>query len=125
MIIDSDVLIWELRGNQKARDVVHASIPFRISVVTYVELVQGMKNKRDLSKFIKQLSEWDVDVVQINQDTSTRAMIYVEEYSLSHSMELSDALIAATCVNNSEILLTANDKHYKFIPNIQVKKFNP
>ena len=125
MIIDSDVLIWELRGNQKARDVVHASIPFRISVVTYVELVQGMKNKRDLSKFIKQLSEWDVDVVQIDQDTSTRAMIYVEEYSLSHSMELSDALIAATCVNNAEILLTANDKHYKFIPNIQVKKFNP
>ena len=84
-----------------------------------------MKKKRDLSKSIKQLSEWDVDVVQKNQDTSTRAMIYVEEYSLSHSMELSDALIAATCVNNSEILLTANDKHYKFIPNIQVKKFNP
>ena len=125
MIIDSDVLIWELIGNQKARDVVHANIPFRISVITYVELVQGMKNKRDLSKFIKQLSEWDVDVVQINQDTSTRAMIYVEEYSLSNSMEFSDALIAATCVNNAEILLTANDKHYKFIPNIQVKKFNP
>ena len=83
-----------------------------------------MKNKR-LSKFIKQLSEWDVDVVQIDQDTSTRAMIYVEEYSLSNSMEFSDALIAATCVNNAEILLTANDKHYKFIPNIQVKKFNP
>jgi predicted nucleic acid-binding protein len=62
---------------------------------------------------------------KINQDISTRAMIYVEEYFLSHSMELADALIAATSINSSEVLLTANDKHYKHIPNIQVCIFVP
>jgi len=34
-------------------------------------------------------------------------------------------LIAATVVQNSEILMTANDKHYKYIPNIECKKFIP
>lgn len=125
MIIDTDVIIWELRGNLNAKKIIHANIPFSISVITYMELVQGMRNKNELNKFIKQLTNWDVDIIQINNDISTRAMIYVEDYSLSHSMELADALIAATCINNSEILLTANEKHYKHIPNIQLGKFKP
>ncbi len=125
MIIDTDVLIWELRGNYKAKEIIHKNIPFDISVVTYIELIQGMRNKDELNKFIKQLSKWDVNIIQINKEISTRAMIYIEEYFLSNSMELADALIAATCVNISEQLLTANEKHYKHIPNIQVKKFRP
>jgi predicted nucleic acid-binding protein len=54
-----------------------------------------------------------------------RAMFLVENYFLSHSLELSDAIIAATSLERQETLLTANDKHYKFIPNVQVKKFKP
>ncbi|MDO9263906.1 MAG: PIN domain-containing protein [Desulfosalsimonadaceae bacterium] len=125
MIIDTDVIIWELRGNVSARQVIHSNIPFNISVVTYIELVQGMRNKQELNKFIKQMAKWNVDIIQINNDISTRAMIYVEEFFLSHSIALADALIAATCINNSEILLTANDKHYRHIPNIQLMKFEP
>jgi predicted nucleic acid-binding protein len=125
LIIDTDVLIWELRGNAKAKKIIHQNIPFSISVITYMEIVQGMRNKSELSSFIKQLTKWEVTIIQISKDISTRAMIYVEEYFLSNSMELAHALIAATCVNNSEILLTANEKHYKHIPTMQMKKFNP
>lgn len=124
MIIDTDVLIWHLRGNEKAKELIYKSIPFSISVITYIELIQGMKDKREMNSLIKQLSKWNVDIIQINNDISTRAMIFVEQYRHSNSMELADALIAATCVNNSEILLTGNDKHYKHIPNIQIKKFS-
>src|SRR4030042_6916823 len=101
LIIDTDVLIWELRGNAKAQKIIHENIPFNISVVTYIEIVQGMRNKSELSSFIKQLTKWEVNIIQISNDISTRAMIYVEEYFLSHSMELADALVAATCVDNS------------------------
>lgn len=125
MIIDTDVLIWELRGNAKAQELIHESIPFSISVVTYIELVQGMRNKDELRKFIRQLTKWNVEIVQINPDISTRAMIYVEEYFLSNAMEMADALVAATCINGSELLLTANEKHYRHIPNLQFKIFNP
>jgi predicted nucleic acid-binding protein len=104
---------------------VHRNIPFSISVVTYIELVQGMRNKKELTTFKKQLSTWNIKIIQINPDISTRAMIYVEEFYLSFSMELADALIAATCINTSEVLLTANDKHYRHIPNMQIAKFSP
>lgn len=47
MIIDTDILIWFLRGNEKARQAVLDNSGFSISAVTYMELVQGMKNKKE------------------------------------------------------------------------------
>jgi predicted nucleic acid-binding protein len=125
LIIDTDVLIWYLRGNEKAKNIVEDNVPFAISVITYMELIQGMKNKEEFRLFQKQMLRWNTNIIQINQEISSRAMFYVQEYSLSHSMMLADALIAATVIQNSEVLITANDKHYKFIPNIECKKFIP
>lgn len=125
MIIDTDVIIWYLRGNESSRKIVEENIPFSISVVTYMELIQGMKNKEEMRIFQKQVQAWNVNIVQISKEISSRAMFYVQEYALSHSMLLADGLIAATVVQNGESLLTANDKHYKFIPTIACKKFNP
>lgn len=125
MIIDTDVLIWYLRGNEASKKAVEENIPFSISVVTYMELVQGMINKTEMKKFQKQLRSWNVNIIQIDKEISARAMFYVQEYALSHSMMLADGLIAATAVQYGEILLTANDKHYKYLPTIELKKFNP
>ena len=66
-----------------------------------------------------------MEIMQINETISTRAMFLVEDYFLSSSLELGDAIIASTALENQEILLTGNDKHYKFIPNIQIQKFKP
>ncbi len=125
MIIDTDVLIWYLRGDNLAKGVVEENIPFSISSVTYMELIQGMKDKVEFRKLQKQIKIWQTMIIHIDQEISSRASFYIQEYFLSHAMKLADALIAATVVQTSEVLLTANDKHYKFIPNIEVKKFNP
>jgi len=125
LIIDTNVLIWYLRGNTRAKEVVECQIPFSLSVVTYMELVQGMKNRNEFRLFQKQLSVWHARILHIDRDVSSRAMFYVQEYALSHSMALADALIAATVVQNAEVLLTANDKHYRFIPTLEYAKFAP
>jgi predicted nucleic acid-binding protein len=45
---------------------------------------------------------------------------------LSHSLKLADALIGgATAVSFGRPILTGNDKHYKVIKDVQVKKFRP
>jgi len=125
LIIDTDVLIWYLRGNTHAKKTVEEQVPFSISVVTYMELMQGMRNKDEIRKFQRQMQAWNVDIIQIDKQISSRAMFYVQEYALSHSMMLADGLIAATAIQSGNILLTANDKHYRFIPTIECRKFNP
>ena len=49
MLIDTDVLVWYMRGNEKARRLIRNTNDFSISVVTYIELVQGLRNKEELS----------------------------------------------------------------------------
>ena len=59
MIIDTDVLVWYMRGNESAYQVVENSSNFFISVVTYMELVQGMRNKNELNNLRKALHGWN------------------------------------------------------------------
>ena len=125
MIIDTDVLIWYLRGNINAKKIVFANIPFKISVINYLELIQGMQDKSELRTLQKQLNKWSTEIIQINDHISTYAMFLVENYYLSHSMEMADAIIAATALVTNETILTANHKHYGYVPNILVKKFKP
>jgi predicted nucleic acid-binding protein len=125
VLIDSDVLIWYIRGNKNAQNVINNNIPFKISVINYMEVVQGMKDKRELNLFQKYLKKWYVRIIQINESISARAIFLVENYFLSHSLELGDAIIASTALENQETILTGNDKHYRFISNIQIQKFKP
>jgi predicted nucleic acid-binding protein len=118
-------LIWYLRGNENARKALNANIPLKISVINYMELLQGLRDKREYRTLQKYLKDRAIEIIQINENISSRAMFYVEDYCLSHAMELGDAIVAATALESNEVLLTANEKHYSFIPNMQISKFRP
>ena len=124
-LVDTDVLIWYLRGNQKAYDLIHGMSEFCISSVTYMELVQGMRNKDELRILQKTLKQWNVKIIYINEEISAKALFFVEEYFLSHSMQLADSLIASTCMTYGATLITANDKHYKVVKDLQIEVFRP
>jgi len=125
LIIDTDVLIWYLLGNENAQKTVSANVPFKISVINYMELLQGLRDKKEYRTLQKYIKNWSIEIIPINESISSRAMFYVEDYCLSHSMEWGDALIAATALEYREVLLTANEKHYSFIPHIQISRFKP
>ena len=125
MIIDTDVLIWYLRGNKKATSIVVNAVPFAVSIVTYMELLKGMRDKKEMRAMKRAFEEMGVRIIPISETASISASDLVEKFSLSHSMELADALIAATCIENEEELLTANDKHYGMIGDLQIKVFRP
>lgn len=61
----------------------------------------------------------------ITEDVSAKAMFYVEQYYLSHALQLADALISATAIVNGFDVLTANTKHYRFLKDISLKEFKP
>ena len=125
MIIDTDVLIWYMKGNEKAYKAIERANNFFISVLTYMELVQGMRNKKELNSLRKSIHSWNAKVLYISEEISSKAMFYVEQHFLSHSLQLADALIGATAVAYSLPILTGNDKHYKIVKDIQIAKFRP
>ena len=43
----------------KKQKAVENLIPFSISVVTYMEIIQGMKNKEEFKLFQKQMLNWN------------------------------------------------------------------
>ena len=125
MVIDTDVLIWYMKGNEKAQRVIENSKDFFVSVVTYMELVQGMRNKNELNNFRRALHGWKSEILYISEEISVKAMFFVEQHYLSHSIQLADALIGATAIGYGLPILTGNDKHYKIFKDIQIKKFRP
>lgn len=125
MIVDTDVLVWYMKGNQNAYKIIESSKPFFISVVTYMELVQGMRDKDELNRLRRALHVWNSKILYITEEVSVKAMFFVEQHFLSHSIQLADALIGATAIFHGLPILTGNDKHYKILKELQVKKFRP
>ena len=123
MLIDTDVIIWYMRGNQNALKALEKHKSFTVSVVTYMELVQGMRNKNELVALRRALKSWGTKIIYITEEISSKAMFYVEQHYLSHSMQLADALIGATAVAHGIPLFTGNTKHYKTVKEIKLSKF--
>lgn len=125
MLIDTDVLIWNLRGNERAASLLDENVPFSISVVSYMELLQGLRDKSELRVLRRAIRFWKADIIQIDADISHRAAFLVEEYALSHSMQMADALIAATALSLGTMLVTANDRHYRHVEELDLRVFRP
>ena len=125
MVIDTDVLIWYMKGNENAYKTIENLNFFFISVVTYMELVQGMRNKKELNNLRKALLAWNSKILYISEEISIKAMFFVEQHYLSHTIQLADALIGATVVACGLPILTGNGKHYKVLKDVQIKKFRP
>jgi len=125
MLIDTDVIIFYMRGNKKAQKLITSNLGFHISVVTYMELVQGMRNKNELLSLRKAFRAWKTNIIYIDHEISSKAMFYVEQHYLSNALELADALIAATSVSTGIPLVTSNYKHYKVVKELDLTRFKP
>jgi predicted nucleic acid-binding protein len=123
VIVDTDVLIWYLRGRREAAELLSGLDRVRLSAVTYMELVQGMRNADELRALRGTLTSGRWQVLTITEAICTRAMTYVEEHFLAGSLQMADALIAATCIEHGERLATGNLKHYQVIPELSLLPF--
>lgn len=125
MIFDTDVLIWTLRGNLKAAKAINDCGLRSVSVVTYMELLQGARDGREVRDIKSFLKELQFALLPLTENIGHRASIYMEEYGLTISMSMADALIAATAMENNQPLITGNAKHYKAVKDLELLRFRP
>lgn len=58
-------------------------------------------------------------VIETSQKIAVEAGKFVKQYRLSHSVELPDAIIAATCIISESELNTLNIKYYPMIEGLK------
>jgi predicted nucleic acid-binding protein len=124
-LIDSDVLVWLTRGHVGAARRLHALSAWRISVVTYMELAQGCRDKAELTRLKQGLAAQQTEIVPITPAVSELAADMIDGLALSHGIRLADALIAATALVYVDTLLTANTKHFGAIQGLDLETFEP
>lgn len=125
ILVDTDVLIRNLRGNERAADYLDSLGPFFVSAVTYMELVQGVRDKSELRILRRALHYWSASIVHVSDAISARASFLIEEHNLGDGLQLADALIAATALEHGLELVTANDKHYRPVAGLTITPFRP
>lgn len=125
MIFDTDVIIWFMRGKAEAAPAV-ASIPKEsrfISIITYMELVQGIRSKAELKMLKKMLSQAALTILPLSEHIGRLASDLMDSYRLSSGLEVQDALIAATALAHQDTLYTGNVKHFKGL-GVDIKVFS-
>jgi len=125
VIFDTDIFIWVQRGNSKAAALIDAAGARYLSVQTYMELLQCAKDKQQLRVIKRFIRDFRFTVLPLTENIGHRAMVYVEEYTLSSGMRAGDAIIAATASENNLPLTTGNAKHFRAIKDLELTIFKP
>jgi len=122
-LVDTDVLIWFLRGRDEARRILLKTEGLRISAVTRMEVVQGLRDRKELPLLHRTLANLGIRTIEIDSSISSRASLLVENHFHSHHLQMADALIAATAQEHGLALLTGNFKNYKDVPGLELHRF--
>jgi predicted nucleic acid-binding protein len=125
VLFDTDILVWIQRGNHRAAALIDREEERCISVLTYMELLQGAREKRQHETTLDFLSEYSFRILPLSENIGHRAAIYIEEYSLVHGLRAGDAIIAATATENNLTLCTSNLRHYRPIKDLKLRAFKP
>jgi len=127
VIFETDVLIWYLRGNEKARRFIE-DVPHErrmLSSFTLMELLQGCRNQREAREVKAFIAENISIVVHPDEIISRRAIVLLEHHAFFHGLRVVDAMIAATALEAASPLATANVKHYRVIAPLDLLRFKP
>lgn len=122
-LIDTDILIWVLRGNKKYEDLLQNlknKDSLSISTITIAEVYKNiypsemMKTENVLHEF----ETWDVTTPIAKQGG-----LYWKQYAKQlKNLNLTDCLIAGTANLNNLILVSLNIKHF---PMKDIQLLNP
>jgi|GEM_PF-108061 predicted nucleic acid-binding protein len=120
-ILDTDILIDAAKG---VEDAIQCLLFFEkqtgigISIVTFMELVVGCRDKTELRKTDRFLKKFKI--FPLDPSVCNTALDLLKKYRLSHGLMIPDALIGATALVANLPFITKNQKDYRFIPGLSL-----
>jgi len=122
ILCDTNILIEFYKNNDEVTHVLHeiGLSDLAVSTITVGELYFGARDRRELLKMKKHLS--NLRQIPIDEETSALTLSLLETYALSHRLNLPDALIAATSLRHNLNLYTLNVKDFRFIAGLSLYK---
>jgi predicted nucleic acid-binding protein len=120
VLCDTNIFIYAFNGRQETIEQLRkiGLDQVALSVITLMELYQGMGNKVELAQMKRKISYYDV--VDVDIATSKLAANLIEKYKLSHNLQIPDAITGATAVIHQIPFYTYNIKDFAFIPGISL-----
>ncbi len=131
-LIDTDWVVDDLTGIEQARDLLVGLLPggMTISIISYVEIVEGIVGGRDtvgVSAIFRELLR-EIAVVGVSEPIATgtarlRAELRRPRRQVNHrSMHL---IIAASAIELDFNLVSRNNRHYDDIPGLRLNRGQP
>jgi predicted nucleic acid-binding protein len=121
VVVDTSVLIDFLRARDKANTLfttlVASDYQLCISIITHTELYAGKSvwerqvARRDLNTLLSNLK-----LLPLTENISQKA----GQLKAKHNIDLLDAIIAASAINNHIELATINTKHFRHIRGLKI-----
>ena len=112
--VDSDILIWHLRGEPKALNLLqnlrdHEKMELWTGAMQRSEVIFFMRpvETEPTLLFLSQFKTAPVD-----QSIVDRAGELYRRWNPSHGMDVNDAILAATVIQAGGVIYTLNTKHY-------------
>jgi len=121
VILDTNILIEILKGNEKILSFLDNFDNFYISAISKMELFYGALNKKELISLDKFVNSFNI--IEINEKISLKATKLIFTYAKSHTLTIPDALIAATSICSKIPLFTLNLKDFRYIDEIKLINF--
>ena len=132
IIIDTSVLVYIDRKDKKTIEIMkelHVNHELYISTITISEILTGSNLRRDAKKSVEKAKKLFNQIKWISLDSQIAEKLgELNAYLISQGkkIELPDVIISATClVNDLDVILTFNDKHFRNIPSLKFKVMTP
>ena len=112
-LLDTDVIIWHLRGRASVTQAIRELQAFGVpscSALTLLEVQVGVKKGEEAKTelFLGSLNVFDVT----RPIAGKAASLMRAQKAKGITIDLPDAIIAATCLHHRLVLVTYNTKHY-------------
>lgn len=112
--IDSDVLIWHLRGERRALDFLK-----KLRDQGRYELWTGAMQRAEVVFFMRATEEAATELflsqfktAPVDQGTVDTAGEIFRRWQPSHGIDVNDAILAATAIRTGGVIYCLNRKHY-------------